>query len=162
MRVPVETGFCADCPAMVDYLTGPAVDCPPRMRPKVSADIARIANAPHEFLRKILLEMKKRIVHSQRGRQGGYTLGREPGRPCSRTLFGPATALRPCANILMDQHCVDCADKEQCDIRWVLTPAHEATAKVLEAHPLQPRGVPSGSSEIRVKSAIPQGKLISY
>jgi Rrf2 family protein len=126
--------------------------------PMMSADIARIANVPHKFLQQILLEMKKNgIVHSQRGRQGGYTLGRDARQitfaDIIRASDGPF-GLTPCANILIDRHCVDCADKEQCDIRRVLTLAHEATAKVLEAHTLAAPAVPSGSLEIRTKPGI--------
>ena len=41
------------------------------------AEIAEEARVPRKFLEQILLEMKKRgIVHSHRGKHGGYALGR--------------------------------------------------------------------------------------
>jgi Rrf2 family protein len=47
--------------------------------PMMIADIAEEARVPRKFLEQILLALKKRgIVRSQRGRLGGYLLGRSP------------------------------------------------------------------------------------
>jgi len=47
--------------------------------PMMIADIAEEARVPRKFLEQILLSLKRRgIVRSQRGRQGGYLLGRPP------------------------------------------------------------------------------------
>ena len=69
--------------------------------PVMIADIAEQANVPRKFLEQILLEMKKSgIVHSQRGKFGGYTLGRAPEdidfAEVLRAIDGPL-ALAPCA-----------------------------------------------------------------
>ncbi|HXJ03374.1 MAG TPA: Rrf2 family transcriptional regulator, partial [Micropepsaceae bacterium] len=43
------------------------------------AEIASEARVPRKFLEQILLELKKRgMLHSVRGKHGGYTLGRPP------------------------------------------------------------------------------------
>jgi Rrf2 family protein len=105
--------------------------------PMLIADIAEEANAPRKFLEQILLELKKRgIVKSQRGRQGGYLLG----RPAERISFadvirvsdGPL-ALAPCVSVTAYQRCDDCVDEKICALRKVLMKARDATADVLEA-----------------------------
>ena len=50
----------------------------PKGEPQQIAEIAEASNVPRKFLEQILLELKKRgLVHSLRGRSGGYQLGRE-------------------------------------------------------------------------------------
>jgi Rrf2 family protein len=47
--------------------------------PILIGDIAEAENVPKKFLELILLDLKKRgLVHSLRGRTGGYFLGRPP------------------------------------------------------------------------------------
>jgi Rrf2 family protein len=100
------------------------------------ADIADEANAPRKFLEQILLEMKKRgIVRSQRGRQGGYLLGRDPKditfADVIRVTDGPL-ALAPCVSVTAYHKCDDCIDEKVCALRRVLLQARDATAEVLE------------------------------
>jgi Rrf2 family protein len=108
--------------------------------PMMIADIAEAANVPRKFLEQILLELKKRgIVRSQRGRAGGYMLGR-PAREISfadiiRTGDGPL-ALAPCVSVTAYQRCGDCVDEKHCAIRKALMLARDATAKVLETQTL--------------------------
>jgi Rrf2 family protein len=104
------------------------------------ADIADEARVPRKFLEQILLELKKRgIVRSQRGRSGGYQLG----RPASEISFadvirvtdGPL-ALSPCVSVTAYQRCDDCLDESTCAIRKVLLAARDATAAILESRTL--------------------------
>ncbi|HEX4533122.1 MAG TPA: Rrf2 family transcriptional regulator [Rhizomicrobium sp.] len=104
--------------------------------PMLIADIADEANAPRKFLEQILLEMKKRgIVRSQRGRQGGYLLGRDPKditfADVIRVTDGPL-ALAPCVSVTAYHKCDDCIDEKVCALRRVLLQARDATADVLE------------------------------
>ena len=104
------------------------------------ADVAKQANVPRKFLEQILLELKKRgIVHSQRGRFGGYTLGRAPEyitfAEIIRAIDGPL-ALAPCASRTAYHRCDDCKDELTCAIRKVLLNVRDATAAILEHHTL--------------------------
>ena len=104
--------------------------------PMMIADIAAAAKVPRKFLEQILLEMKKRgLVHSHRGKYGGYTLGR-PAEGISfaevlRTIDGPL-ALSPCASRTAYRKCDDCVDETACSIRKFLLQVRDATADILE------------------------------
>ncbi len=108
--------------------------------PVMIADIAEQANVPRKFLEQILLELKKRgIVHSTRGKFGGYTLGRSADAitfaEVIRAIDGPL-ALSPCASRTAYRRCDDCVDEVTCAIRKVLLDVREATAGILEQHTL--------------------------
>ena len=111
------------------------------------ADIAAEAHAPRKFLEQILLELKKRgIVRSQRGRAGGYLLGR-PTNAISfaeviRVTDGPL-ALSPCVSVTAYQRCSDCIDEKTCVIRKALLAARDATASVLESCTLASMRLPA-------------------
>jgi Rrf2 family protein len=104
------------------------------------AEIAETANVPRKFLEQILLELKKPgIVRSQRGRLGGYSLGR-PAKDISfadvlRVTDGPL-ALSPCVSVMAYRKCDDCFDEAVCGIRKALLVARDATAEALEARSL--------------------------
>lgn len=108
--------------------------------PVMIADIAEKADVPRKFLEQILLEMKRRgIVHSVRGKFGGYTLGRKPEdiafAEVLRVIDGPL-ALSPCASRTAYRKCDDCDDETICAIRKVLLNVRDATAEILEGHTL--------------------------
>ncbi len=108
--------------------------------PVMIAEIAEKANVPRKFLEQILLEMKRRgIVHSVRGKFGGYTLGREPDditfAEVLRLIDGPL-ALSPCASRTAYRRCDDCEDETVCATRKVLLEVRDATAEILEHHTL--------------------------
>jgi Rrf2 family protein len=108
--------------------------------PVMIAEIAEKANVPRKFLEQILLEMKRRgIVHSVRGKFGGYALGRKPEdisfAEVLRVVDGPL-ALSPCASRTAYRKCDDCDDETTCAIRRVLLNVRDATAEILEAHTL--------------------------
>lgn len=104
------------------------------------ADIAEGAQVPRKFLEQILLELKRRgLVHSVRGRNGGYSLGRPPEdinfAEIIRIIDGPL-ALSPCASRTAYRKCDDCDDETTCAIRKSLVDVRNATAKILEHHSL--------------------------
>lgn len=104
--------------------------------PVMIADIAEEAGVPRKFLEQILLELKKRgVVHSLRGKFGGYTLGRAPEditfAEVIRIIDGPL-ALSPCASRTAYRKCDDCDDEVTCAIRKVLLSVRDATAGILE------------------------------
>lgn len=108
--------------------------------PVMIAEIAEKANVPRKFLEQILLEMKRRgIVHSVRGKFGGYGLGRKPEEisfaEVLRVVDGPL-ALSPCASVTAYRKCDDCDDETTCAIRRVLVNVRDATAEILEQHTL--------------------------
>jgi len=104
------------------------------------ADIAKDARVPRKFLEQILLDLKKRgLVRSQRGRSGGYLIGKS-ARDISfadviRVIDGPL-ALAPCVSVTAYHKCDDCVDEQTCAIRKVLLSARDATATVLESRNL--------------------------
>jgi len=108
--------------------------------PVMIADIAEEADVPRKFLEQILLELKKRgILHSHRGKFGGYTLGRPPESisfaEIIRAIDGPL-ALSPCASRTAYRKCDDCEDEVTCAIRKVLLSVRDATADILERRTL--------------------------
>ncbi len=108
--------------------------------PVMIADIAEKANVPRKFLEQILLEMKRRgIVHSVRGKFGGYAIGRKPEditfAEVIRVIDGPL-ALSPCASRTAYRKCDDCDDETTCAIRRVLINVRDASAENLEQHTL--------------------------
>jgi Rrf2 family protein len=108
--------------------------------PVMIAEIAAEAGVPRKFLEQILLELKKRgIVHSQRGKHGGYALGRTPDKisfaEVIRTIDGPL-ALSPCASLTAYRRCDDCIDEATCALRRVLVAVRDATAGILESRTL--------------------------
>lgn len=108
--------------------------------PIMIADIAEQARVPRKFLEQILLDMKRRgIVHSTRGKFGGYLLGRNPEdidfAEVIRIIDGPL-ALSPCASRTAYRRCDDCEDETTCAIRKVLLAVRDATAEILENHTL--------------------------
>lgn len=108
--------------------------------PVLTADIARRAQVPRKFLEQILLELKKRgLVHSHRGKFGGYTLARKPEEisftEIIRSIDGPL-ALSPCASRTAYRRCDDCVDEVTCVIRKVLLEVRDATVDILDHHSL--------------------------
>jgi Rrf2 family protein len=108
--------------------------------PMMIADIAEEASIPRKFLEQILLDLKRTgIVASQRGKHGGYALGRAPETiafaEVIRAIDGPL-ALTPCASVTAYRRCEDCIDEKTCAIRKVLLIVRDSTANILEHHTL--------------------------
>lgn len=105
--------------------------------PMQIAQVAEEARVPRKFLEQILVDLKKRgIVRSQRGRSGGYFIGKHPKdisfADVIRVIDGPL-ALAPCVSVTAYHKCDDCVDEATCSIRKVLLAARDATATVLES-----------------------------
>jgi len=112
-----------------------------RDEPTLIGEIAEDEQVPKKFLELILLDLKRRgLVHSVRGRKGGYVLGRDPGEisfaEVIRVIDGPL-ALAPCASRANYRKCDDCIDERTCAIRRALIEARDATAAVLESITLE-------------------------
>jgi Rrf2 family protein len=112
----------------------------PAGTPVMIAEIAAEARVPRKFLEQILLELKKRgILHSLRGKHGGYTLGRPPNKisfaEVIRTIDGPL-ALSPCVSVTAYRRCDDCIDEATCTLRKILLAVRDSTANILETHTL--------------------------
>ena len=108
--------------------------------PQQIADIAEASNVPRKFLEQILLDLKKRgLVHSVRGRSGGYRLARETKdisfAEIIRSIDGPL-ALSPCASRTAYRRCDDCVDEATCVLRKVLLAVRDSTAHILETRTL--------------------------
>ena len=121
------------------------------------AQIADAARVPRKFLEQILVDLKKRgLVHSQRGKRGGYRLSRSAEdialAEVIRTIDGPL-ALSPCASRMAYRKCDDCLDEATCTIRKVLLEVRDATADILEH-----RTLASMKEEAAVRPAAPRKK----
>jgi Rrf2 family protein len=108
--------------------------------PVMIAEIAAEARVPRKFLEQILLELKKRgMLHSVRGKHGGYTLGRSPNKisfaEVIRAIDGPL-ALSPCVSVTAYRRCDDCIDEAACSLRKVLLAVRDSTVNILETRTL--------------------------
>ena len=108
--------------------------------PVMIAEIAAEARVPRKFLEQILLELKKRgMLHSVRGKHGGYTLGRSADKisfaEVIRAIDGPL-ALSPCVSVTAYRRCDDCVDEATCSLRKVLLAVRDSTANILETRTL--------------------------
>ncbi|HVA76529.1 MAG TPA: Rrf2 family transcriptional regulator [Candidatus Binataceae bacterium] len=105
--------------------------------PILISDIARREGIPRKFLELILLELKNEgILHSKKGKGGGYFLGQPPHLVSVghviRTLDGPI-ALLPCVSKTAYMRCRECSDERTCGIRMVMQEVRDATAKILDS-----------------------------
>jgi Rrf2 family protein len=100
------------------------------------ADIAKDARVPRKFLEQILLDLKKRgLVRSQRGRSGGYLIGKS-ARDISfadviRVIDGPL-ALAPCVSVTAYRKCDECLDENTCAVRLAMKEVRDATSDILD------------------------------
>jgi Rrf2 family protein len=100
------------------------------------ADIAEQERVPRKFLELILLELKKHgILHSQRGKGGGYRLARPPSQitfgQIIRVMDGPLAPL-PCASVTGYRRCADCSEDRVCTIQKVMRRVRDAMAEILD------------------------------
>jgi Rrf2 family protein len=107
-----------------------------RAEPVLIADIARAEGIPHKFLEQILGQLKQHgIVHSKKGRGGGYALGRDAASirvgDVIRILDGPLAPV-PCLSKTAYRRCDECKSEATCGVRLILKDAHEATTRILD------------------------------
>src|SRR5262245_18129601 len=104
------------------------------------SEIAARKNIPRKFLEQILLEMKRHgIVHSRRGKLGGYSLLLPPDKitygQVLRLIDGPIAPL-PCLSRIAYRRCADCKSEEACEIRRVFGRVAESAREVLDRTPI--------------------------
>lgn len=109
--------------------------------PILIEELATRERIPKKFLEAILLELKHRgIVQSQKGKGGGYFLGRKSHDitlgEVVRVLDGPLAAV-PCVSQTAYLPCADCVDEETCAVRLAMKAVRDATARILDGTTLQ-------------------------
>ena len=101
-----------------------------------SADIAETNKIPKKFLDLIFFELRgHNMVHSTRGRQGGYSLAGPPEditiAAIVRAVDGPLAPL-PCASVRFYRRCSDCKDEKTCEVRKVMREVRDAASAILD------------------------------
>src|SRR5882672_4060850 len=104
--------------------------------PVLISDLADRQHLPRKFLEAILLELKRHgLLHSKKGKGGGYFLGRKPTDitvgQVIRVLDGPL-ALTPCVSQTAYRRCEECIDEETCGVRLAMKEVRDATARILD------------------------------
>lgn len=104
------------------------------------SEISERQSVPQKFLEQILVELRRAgVLHSARGRNGGYALARPAGEitwgQIVRLIDGPLSPI-PCASLTAYRRCDDCAEEETCDIRQTMRRVRDAMAEVLDGTPL--------------------------
>ena len=105
-------------------------------RPILISEIAEKENIPKKFLEAILLELRKNgILHSQKGKGGGYMLRNSPEQtPLSkiiRVIDGPIAPVL-CVSLHFYGKCDDCNDEETCKIRNIMVKVRDANLSVYD------------------------------
>jgi Rrf2 family protein len=104
--------------------------------PVLIAELAERQRLPKKFLEAILLELKRAgLLHSKKGKGGGYVLGRKPTEitvgQVIRVLEGPL-ALTPCVSQTAYRRCDECPDEVACGVRLAMKKVRDATARILD------------------------------
>ena len=104
--------------------------------PVLISHLAETEDIPKKFLELILLELKKNgILHSKKGKGGGYLLGKAPEAialgQVIRILDGPLAPL-PCVSQTAYRKCDECEDENTCGIRMVMKEVRDETARILD------------------------------
>lgn len=103
-------------------------------------EIASSKNIPRKFLEIILSELKQGgIIHSRKGKMGGYYLGRNPSDinilEIVRLIDG-AVAMLPCVSLNFYESCGRCEDETTCKINKVFSAVRDQTLKILSTSTL--------------------------
>lgn len=105
-------------------------------RPILISEIAEKESIPKKFLEAILLELRKNgVLHSQKGKGGGYMLRNAPDQtPLSkiiRVIDGPIAPVL-CVSLNFYGKCDDCKDEETCRIRNIMMKIRDANLAVYD------------------------------
>src|SRR5258705_292317 len=108
----------------------------PSQGPMLISELAASQRLPRKFLEAILLELKRAgLLHSKKGKGGGYVLGRPPTEitvgQVIRVLEGPL-ALTPCVSVTAYRKCDECLDEQACGVRLAMKEVRDATAEILD------------------------------
>lgn len=98
-------------------------------------EIADSERIPKKFLEAILLELKNaKILHSKKGKGGGYYLYRSPEEvnmiEIIRLMDG-AIAMLPCVSLNYYEPCEECKDEKKCGIRDAFLLVRDETLRIL-------------------------------
>ncbi len=104
--------------------------------PILILDLAREERIPKKFLELILLSLKNNgILHSKKGKGGGYYLARPPKSVSMgqiiRILEGPLAPV-PCVSETAYAHCEECNDEETCGIKMVMKDVRDSISGILD------------------------------
>lgn len=107
-------------------------------------ELAEQGNLPRKFLELIMLELKKHgVVHSQRGKHGGYMLAAPPSEitfgDIVRAMDGPLAPI-PCASLTAYRKCADCANETTCAVRIMMRRVRDAASEILDKTSLADMG----------------------
>ena len=107
-----------------------------RGEPVRIVDLANEEQIPPKFLELILLGLKNQgVLHSRKGKGGGYLLARDPADiylgQIVRMFDGPLAPV-PCASQTAYVACADCPDEAVCGVHLAMKAVRDATAKVLD------------------------------
>lgn len=129
--------------------------------PVLISELADRQRLPKKFLEAILLELKRHgLLHSKKGKGGGYVLGRKPAEitvgQVIRILEGPL-ALTPCVSQTAYRKCDECVDERTCGVRLAMKEVRDATANILDnttLATLNERVARSGAAKPRRKKSL--------
>ena len=98
-------------------------------------ELAQQEKIPKKFLEQVLLALKKAgILHSSRGKTGGYSLQRAPREVSLGEIFravdGPVPPL-PCMNETSPITCPGCPTRENCWLRSTMSEVDQEVTTVL-------------------------------
>lgn len=98
-------------------------------------EIAEKQNIPKKFLEAILLELRNaKILHSKKGKGGGYYLYRKPEEVNLTEvirLMNGAIAMLPCVSLHYYESCEECIDEKHCTIRTTFMSVRDETLRIL-------------------------------
>lgn len=104
-------------------------------------EIAERERIPKKFLEAILLELRNaKILHSKKGKGGGYYLYRNPKDvnliEIIRLMDG-AIAMLPCVSLNYYEPCEECRDEKTCGIRFAFIGVRDETLRILSETTLE-------------------------
>ncbi len=108
--------------------------------PVLISEIAKKKKIPLKFLENILLELKKAdILHSKKGKGGGYFLNKSPEKVKVATIIrlinGPI-AMLPCVSLYFYERCKNC-DEKHCGLHDMMLEVRDATLNIVENRTLK-------------------------
>ena len=104
--------------------------------PVLISTIAKKEKMPQKFLEAILLDLKNHgILHSKRGKGGGYLLGKSANTitvgQIMRMFDGPLAPVS-CVSRSAYHRCQECKNEQHCPIRLVMKDVRDAMSKILD------------------------------
>ena len=111
-----------------------------RGKPIMTSEIALNQKIPRKFLEGILRDLRNnRILHSKRGKQGGFILLRDPKEvyivEIMRIMDGPI-AMLPCVSLNYYKSCDEC-NEDKCEIKDMFELIRDKTLAILSNTSLQ-------------------------